>query len=319
MDQHTIPNCYLKAWCDPAPLPEKHTPFIWLISKNGKDKRKRAPRKAFTAADRYTIRTRDGQKILIAEHTLMATEDAFVRIRPKVEAQAALTRQERFDICAFAAAMLARSKGQGDHFAEFFRDIHGLVENLEKKRGAKPGLSLETRMHAENAAASTLAMTMLSLPQLLMRLKMVVFCTTLDEGFITSDCPCVMYDPEAYKLPPLYRGPALLAQRTELTLPLTPTRLLLFHHGVEEGYLEASQRAVDEANRRTRFNCTEDFVSHMGKMKDFWFDQGKEPEDSWEKSPEGIAAEEQRQRHLKARAEWEADVKRRANQDSPSQ
>src|SRR5260370_12765669 len=319
MNQHTIPNCYLKAWCDPAPLPEKHTPFIWLISKDGKDKRKRAPRKAFTEADRYTIRTRDGKKILIAEHTLMATEDAWVRIRPKIEARAALTLEERCDLCAFAAAMQARSKGQGDHFAEFFRTVHRQVENLEKQRGAKPGLSLETGMHAENAAPSTLAMTMLSLPQLLMRMKMVVFCTTIDEGFITSDYPCLLFDPEPYKLPPSYRSPALLLPRPDLPLPLTPQRLLLFHHGVQQGYLEASQAAVDEANRRTRFNCTEYFVSHLGKLKDFWFDPGKAPEDSWEKSPEGIAAEEQRQRHLKAKAEWEADIKRRGNQDSLSQ
>src|SRR2546426_11621670 len=67
MDQHTIPNCYLKAWCDPAPLPDKHTPFIWLISKDGKDKRKRAPHNAFTEAHRYSIRRENGQKILTVE------------------------------------------------------------------------------------------------------------------------------------------------------------------------------------------------------------------------------------------------------------
>jgi hypothetical protein len=43
MDQHTIPNSYLKAWCDATPLPPKHTPFIWLISKDGESKRRKAP------------------------------------------------------------------------------------------------------------------------------------------------------------------------------------------------------------------------------------------------------------------------------------
>lgn len=135
MDQHTIPNCYLKAWCDPVPLPEKHTPFIWLMSKDGKSKRKRAPHNAFTEAHRFTIRRDNGQRVLTVEQrTLGATEDAFVRTRPKLEARATLTPPERFDLCAFATAMFARSKSQGDHFAEQFQAVHKQVENLEKRR-----------------------------------------------------------------------------------------------------------------------------------------------------------------------------------------
>jgi len=139
MDQHTIPNCYLKAWCDPAPLPEKHTPFIWLISKDGRQKRRRAPENAFTESHRYSIRRDAGHRILTVEQTLGATEDVFVRIRPKVEARDTLTSREKLDLCAFATAMFARSKSQGDHFAEFFRSLHKQVENLERKRGAPPG------------------------------------------------------------------------------------------------------------------------------------------------------------------------------------
>src|SRR5712692_1636711 len=32
--QHVIPNCYLKAWCDPA-MPAGQTPYIWRISREG--------------------------------------------------------------------------------------------------------------------------------------------------------------------------------------------------------------------------------------------------------------------------------------------
>ncbi len=310
MDQHTIPNCYLKAWCDPAPLPEKHTPFIWLISKDGRDKRRRAPHNAFTESHRYTIRRDNGEKVLTVEQrTLGATEDAFVLIRPRLEARETLTPRERFDLCAFATAMFARSKGQGDHFAEQFRAIHKQVENLEKRRGAKPGLSLETRLHAENAAASTIAMFMLSWPQLFMRMNITILITDADEGFITSDRPFIMTNPDAYKLPPIMRTPAPGRDaKIEVTLPLTPKSLLLISHIYPEGYIEVPQATVDELNTRVRFGCEERFVSQKGIVKDSWFIPAKEPEDSWEKSPEGIASEKLRQRDLKAKAEWEASV-----------
>lgn len=317
MDQHTIPNCYLKAWCDPSPLPEKHTPFIWLISKDGKEKRKRSPHKAFTESDRYTIRRDDGGKILTVERGLGTTEDSFVRLRPKIEAREALTSQNKLDLCEFATAMFARSKRQGDHFAEFFRTLHRQVESLEQQRGAKPGLSMETRLHAENAAASTVAMFMLSWPLLFTRMNVTVLCTNGDEGFITSDRPFVMVNPEAYKLPPALRVPAPGRDpQIEITLPLTPHRALLISHIYRPGYEEATQQMVDELNARIRFGCDEYFVSQKGIVKDSWFIAAKEPEDSWENSPEGLAAEESRRRYMKAHAEWEASVKSRGDEDS---
>jgi hypothetical protein len=320
MKQHTIPNCYLKAWCDLSPLPEKHEPFIWLIPKNGKEPRKKAPHNAFTESHRYTVRRSDGRRDLTVERkTLGTTENDFVRMRPKIEARKPLTSEERLKLCAFATAMFARSKSQGDHFAESFRAINAQVENLEKKGGAKPRLSLETRHHAENAPASTIAMFMLSWPFLFMRMRLTILCTDADEGFITSDRPFIMNKPEGYKLAPIMRTPAPGRDaKIEVTLPLTPKRLLLISHTYPPGYIEVPQAVVDELNTRVRFGCDEYFVSHKGIVKDCWFVPATVPSDSWENSQEGIAAEKLRQRDLKARAEWEASVKGHGDQDSLS-
>src|SRR5882762_10371422 len=67
--QHVIPNCYLKAWCDPL-TPTGQIPYIWRISKDGSQSRKRAPEKSFTANDRYTITLPNGERNLVVEHTL---------------------------------------------------------------------------------------------------------------------------------------------------------------------------------------------------------------------------------------------------------
>lgn len=273
----------------------------------------------FTEADRYSVRTKGhGDVLIIEQKTLGATEDAFVRLRPKLEVRATLAVEERLDLCKFAAAMFARSKRQGDHFAEHFRELNRQVENLEKKHGSKPRLSLETRFHAENGPAATVAMFMVSWPFYFMRMNITILCTGCEEGFITSDCPLVMNNPDAHRLPPMLRAPVPGRDlKIEITLPLTPNRLLLISHVYQPGYMEATREQVDELNSRVRFGCQECFVSQKGIVKDCWFTPAPTPTDRWETTPEGIAAEEQWKLHLKAKAEWEAWVRARGNQDSP--
>lgn len=315
MEQHTIPNSYLKAWCDPSPLPPKHAPFVWLISKDGQLKRKRAPENAFKQSNRYTVKGGGKQSLTIEQKILGATENAFVRIRSKVEAREPLLPQDRFDLCAFATAMFARSKMQGDHFSQFFREIHNLVKDEEKQHGAPPVTSLRTERIAANGPASTVMVFMQSWPYFLMQMSMTFLCAESEEGFITSDRPFVMFNPDAHRLPPVMRGPAPgRDRRIEITLPITPSRLLLISHIYQGGYVDALQADLDELNRRMVEQCDEVFVSHRGAVKPEWFKVLDTPADRWENSPEGIASEQSRQRWLKAKAEWEAS--RRQNPES---
>jgi len=313
---HVIPHSYLKSWCDPQNEPGRFNPYIWVISKDGKRKERKPPKRWFTEADRYTIRLSDGQQNRLADRTLKTTEDAYGRLRPKILSLETLDGRERGDLIAFASAMLARPKARGDHFGKFFSGIHEVVENLEKSRGATPLTSLETKRYAENAPAATIASTMLVVPDLLSRMNMAIFVTDDADAFITSDMPCVLFDPYAHRRPPFYRAPSLIDPNVEVSLPLTPQRMLFLSSEPIRGYVQAEPKTVDELNRRTRFGCSEYFVSHRGTVKAYWFDPGREPADSWERSPEGIAAEKLRQRDLKARVEWEAAIKQRSDPES---
>src|SRR5207248_4089084 len=40
--------------------------------------------------------------------------------------------------------------------------------------------------------------------------------------FITSDNPCIWFDPEAYKRHPFYRNPGLAMKDIEITMPISP-------------------------------------------------------------------------------------------------
>ena len=162
-------------------------------------------------------------------------------------------------------------------------------------------------------------MFMLSWPFLFMRMNMTILCNEADEGFITSDCPFTMVNPDSYKLPPGLRYPAPGRDaKIEITLPLSPRRLLLISHVYPSGYKDVPQQVVDELNSRARFGCAQHFVSQKGIVSDFWFIAAKIPSDSWENSPEGIAAEEFRRRDLKAKADWEAYAKLGGDQGSTS-
>ena len=121
---------------------------------------------------------------------------------------------------------------------------------------------------------------------LLANLDMAILCTESKPGFITSDRPCVWFDPEGYKRPPIYRGPALMYETIEITLPISPRQCILLNRQGVTGYIDIDDRAVDELNRMQRFQASEYYVVNQDSVKDYWFEMGEEPDNSWEKQQE---------------------------------
>ena len=118
---------------------------------------------------------------------------------------------------------------------------------------------------------------------LLTRLDFAILYSESEQGFITSDCPCVWFDPEAYKRPPLYRGPALMYETIEITLPISPSQCILLNRQGLNGYIKLDENAVRELNRRHRFYASKSFIVNNSGVDESWFDPGIEPEDSWER------------------------------------
>lgn len=114
---------------------------------------------------------------------------------------------------------------------------------------------------------------------------MAIIGTTVEPGFITSDSPCVWFDPEANKRPPFYQTVGLGYKTVEVTLPISPKQaILLSWNEKNKGYMELNyEKNIDELNRITRFHCDEHFIVNKNIKKGIWFDPGIEPDDSWEK------------------------------------
>lgn len=296
--QHAVPKSYLKAWLDPHPFKGKR--HVWIFEKDGSNPRRRSPKAIFHETDLYTIHREGGERDLVLEHGLSGLESAFVGIREKLARHEPLTPEEHVRLCAFIAAQHVRIPAQRDHLAGQWGKVLEKMDHMrewaktatpEQKLaaasiapGGGPSLGYEdVKRMAEQPLQTMLAPQIKTqLPHLVRMDYVIMECSTMP-GFITSDNPCVWWDPEAYKKPPLWRSSGLLTPTLEISMPLSPRqRIILNWKGVRE-YVTVPERIVDDANRLTRAACSEHFVSNSSATKPIWFDPGVEPDDSWEK------------------------------------
>jgi len=298
--QHFVPQCYLKAWCDPN-TPGGQEPYIWMFSKDGKIKKNKAPKKTFTETDMYTVRMPNGTKDFRLERGLHDLEDLFLQIRDrKLKDSKGLTPIERILLLTFISAMHNRTKAQRDHHKAQWKEVQDMMNKMKKfYENATPeerqaaiqmvppsdnGSTLtyeEVQKFAEEPMQQVLYPGIYTEVPLLYPLDMAVFNTENIPGFITSDRPCVWFDPLAYKRPPLLRAPGLMYPSIEITLPVSPNQIILLNRSGVGGYIRADDTMVDEFNRRIRFYADEYFVVNHDIVKDIWFYEGVEPDDSW--------------------------------------
>lgn len=282
--QHTIPRSYLAAWIDPV-TPPGQKGAIWRISKDRSEKWRRSPEKTFRETDRYTLRMGDGTRNLAVENTLGQTENDFQPILMAIRRRQNLTALQRAKLAIFTAAMLGRSKKQGDHWLAQWNSQIEKVKLIEEKFGSADGLSLSERLEQdlEKSHANLVIGMIRTAAPVLSSMTLTIFTTDDPDGFITSDAPAVMYNPASYRLPPHSRSPGLLQRDVEVSLPLSPHEVALYsHQTMPLLYTPIPQNVVDEINRTTYFFAENEFVSWKGNTREAWFEKREPPPDAWE-------------------------------------
>lgn len=294
--QHWVSQSYLKAWSDPDAT--EAGPHVWRFSRDGQRSSKKAPKGIFFEEDLYTIHLADGTRDLTIEHGLGGLESQFVEIRDTVLAQdKKLSSQQHLFLRAFIAAMQSRTRPHLEHCREQFKTLlddtdmrntvmsktHEEQEKFTKSMGptvtSGKGLSFENVQQVAEGPVGPMVVAMVQsqLP-VLVQMNLAVLKTDDDCGFITSDQPCVWFDPQAYKWPRIYQAPGLASQTIEVTLPASPNRLLVLSWRDLTGYRPVQTQVLDELNRRTRFYSNEYFICRRNQKREIWFDCGKPPE-----------------------------------------
>lgn len=130
--QHFIPQCYTKAWLDPASIGNwKVTPYVWLFDRDGSNPRCKSPANLFTENNIYTITKVDGQRDLYLEHGFQDLEDRFTRIRSLTFAQGRWPDAEQLVwLLAFVATMQTRTQANRDHHREQWGRIRKMGEDM---------------------------------------------------------------------------------------------------------------------------------------------------------------------------------------------
>jgi hypothetical protein len=229
------------------------------------------------------------------EAGLSTLEDAFVRIRKDFLGQRKpIPAVPRLKLLAFVAAQHARTPRMRDHLKEQWGRVLEKMDELQSqfdqmdpedrksfgrssagRGGDGPSMTHEqVRDFVAQPLQHTVIPRVETLTPMLAKLRMAFLCTNSSPGFITSDNPCVWFDSEAHKRPPMRRSPAIMYPTLEITMPLTPRLMLYLSHRGPVGYVDLPDPLVRELNRRTRAYADEAFICRSNAADRGWYELG---------------------------------------------
>ncbi len=267
--QHYVPQFYLREFLDPD-TPPRQEPYVWVFSKDGKKKQRRAPKNVLWETDLYTFDVA-GEKRYELEQALSKIESDFAEtVRKKIKTRLPLTDQEHATLCMFVATMLQRTVRQKDNQEAFYDQLVEQVERLETHHGSDGLTSAKLRAAKKDVHRVGILGMLSEIPELLGRMNLSFLCTDgTPARFITSDDPVTLFNPDLQWQ--RFYGPGLAQSGVELTMPVSPEIAICMTWSNLRGYIQIPRWRIEELNRFTRGHCYEHFISHSPKKKFLWF------------------------------------------------
>jgi len=272
--QHIVTAAYLKEWCDPK-TPTGYTPYVWLVSKDGKSVEKRAPQNIFNETDFYTVFDEYGNRDLKIEHILHKIEDDFLAARKSIQATHSINNIEFQSIVVFIASTFARTKLQKREQEGIWSDLLRIYQGMGIDR-SMPELYMQIeKLKAQPLQYHLSNFLKITLP-ILLRMKLTIMMTSKHSGFITSDNPVLWLDPSirsAHK-PLSFFG--LGSTHLEIILPLSPGFLaqLTWNNSGQYIFVDSQPDIVNEINKLMVCFSDEYVIMNHDEPNKYWFDVG---------------------------------------------
>jgi hypothetical protein len=304
MQQHYLPQFYLKEFCDPN-TPSGQEPYVWLCGRDNLAWRKKAPANIAKGADMYSFTDKDGQRHDEIEKGLAEVEGQTAGIiRNKIfKYDPNLDEQEAVMLAMFVGYMAVRIPAFHQQLGDFMTDVVKAMMTLQaSKPEAFPALKAAVEQDTGEklpdwfgpehldpskyiitpSKSLVVALALSPIKEITYHLANMawVFLVAEQEFFITSDWPFCMLNP---KLIGSFYGPGLAQKDVEITVPLSPKiSLLATWDKPSTVFRGVGSEAVSIINRRTALMAREFVVSPQAGFA------GQEILESWK--PQGKAA-----------------------------
>ncbi len=268
--QHFVPKCYLSEFVD-SNTPDGQEPYVWVFTKDGKKHKKRAPINLFTENHLYTIKF-EGKKNFSIEQNLSKIEGKFANVMREIKKKKPLSDHDHAHLCIFIAAQLQRTlrfKKNQENFIQQLIDhgtqislVHGVTDSKQVKEWVEYKKDIHKLQLMENLPF---------LANILKQMNIAFLCSPdiLEHPFISSDDPCVLFNPDLQWQ--RFYSPGFGQKNVQLTLPLSPEITVMFTWANYHGYGLLSGTEVENLNRMTRGHCDKEFISFSPKKKWIWF------------------------------------------------
>lgn len=288
-EQHVIPHCYQKAWVDPT-TPEKQEPYIWLFNKKGDLIKNKSPKNTFTEVDFYTIPIGKTGRDLKLEKGLQTLENLYAKVyREVISKNYEINEENKLIICAFVAAMHSRTWAYQNFLGNQFNEMYEMGKMAEmhlRKMERNPQKYAVTVPQDKNSNSFTLSdikeladrpLQSLMFPKitadiaLLITMDLAILCNDTDDGFVSSDDPCTFFDSKKTKGYHFSGIPPLARDTIEVTLPVSPEKVILMTRSKINGYLKIDKNVVSKMNHRTISTATQSIIYNSKNINKEWF------------------------------------------------
>lgn len=276
-NQHWVPKSYLKAWVDPH-LPKGRKGQVWVYSKAGDSWETKSPNSIFSEPDFYTKTDHDCSRDLTLEKSLGTIENDFLTLRRKKLASIQdLTNEDILKIITFVSTMMYRTKLRRDKEKQRWSHVLQVMDDLAEQMKINPVKPLphlqqpdskyslshaDVKKFAREPIQSALPLAAEVIANILIKMNMHILNTTNETSFITSDHPCIMFDP-------LFSSDylALGCPSIEVSFPISPKQLVVFFWGNpnesrEYAYTAVKENVINDFNNRARFSCEKYFITN---------------------------------------------------------
>jgi len=270
-NQHVVPVSYLKEWCDPS-TPDGQEPYIWIVSKDGEEIKKRAPKNVFGEHDFYTVYDENGNRYLEFEHRLKIIEDGFLIVREAIKQHQPINDEDMKALSLFISSAFSRTRFQQSDQREIWEDLLNIYHVLGIRRQMPSVYRQIERIRDQPTPFFLVNFINITFP-VLIRMNLTILETSREIGFITSDNPVLWIDASLMlqNYPLTFYG--LRSPMLEIFMPISPRQLVKLSWNDSENYIfkDSESQIVDEINSLVVGFSEEYVILNHNMPNPYWF------------------------------------------------